>query len=247
LNHKIKKGKASENNRIFDHFDEAEKYLKGSYTQPSSKILRIVEIWADEEDVDWFILAHNLNNETKELNAVESAAIDLLSICQNGPALNRVSGPNSSFLTPDMVNEISAERVNPSNPYQAVFIFPIQRQLLELGDPYEATRKSWCVKEEYRNIGGAFAVGLANFISRGVYLIDNWYENDENKHEFESLSDFDETELINRNWQNVIQRSMGYWQRGNYLIIEFNGQGQFRFLRGNPDKETWFDLTTTSL
>lgn len=234
-------GQATQKNRLFKHFNEAEKYLKGSDIQPSPKILRIIEIWADEEDVDWFILSYGLTNTTNVLNAVESASIDLLSICQNGPALNRVAGPNSTLLTKEMITEIGAENVNPNNEYETVFIFPIQNRLADRISTYEATRRAWYVREDFRNRENSIAVGLSNYISKGVYLIDNWHPYD-NKFEFDKNDNYDNGELLNKNWLNVLSQSFGYWQRGNYLIIQFNGQGQFRFLRGNPDKETWFNL-----
>jgi len=44
------------------------------------------------------------------------------------------------------------------------------------------------------------------------------------------------SELYGKNWLAVIGRAMGFWQRGNYLIIEViqeNGKPAFRFLRGS--------------
>lgn len=233
-------GQATQNNRLFDHFTEAENYLNGNNTHPTPKVLRIIEIWADDEDVDWFILSHGLTNQTNILDAVESAAIDLLSNCQNGSALNRIAGPHSTLLTQDMLNDFGATPVNPNNLIQTVFVFPIQRLLADGVNIYEATRRAWYVAERYRNIQGAIAVGLSNYISRGVYAIDNWHDYN-NKHEFDG-QDANLPDLANKNWYSIISTSLGYWQRGNYLIIEFNGNGQFRFQRGNPDKLTWYNL-----
>ena len=58
------------------------------------------------------------------------------------------------------------------------------------------------------------------------------------KHLFEGekISDF-----ANTNWRNILNQT-GYWQRGNYLVVEFDGKGQFRFLRGNQDKIKWLSL-----
>lgn len=233
-------GQASCNNRLFDHFAEAESYLNGGIKEPAPKILRIVEIWSEDEDVDWFILAHGLDDKASALNAVESAAIDLLSYSQNGAALNRVAGPHSSLLTQEMLSDLGAAPVNPGVPLHMVFVFPIQARLAEGADPYEASRRAWHVAERFRNNQGAIAVGLSNYISRGVFEIDHWRDFYD-RHEFEG-QDANLPELLNKNWHSVISRSMGYWQRGNYLIVEFNGQGQFRYVRGNPDKITWYDL-----
>lgn len=233
-------GQATHKDRIFSHFIEAEKYLNGQTNQPTPKILRIIEIWSEEEDVDWFILAHGLNNNTNVLDAIESAAIDLLSISQNGVALNRVAGPHSTLLTHDMMLNLGAAPVNPNIKISTVFIFPIQRRLAEGDTPYKATSGVWYVSEKFRNTKGAIAVGLSNYISKGVFKIDNWHDFN-GKHQF-SGQETNLVDLYNKNWYQIISSSLGYWQRGNYLIIEFNGKGQFRFKRGNPDKKTWYDL-----
>lgn len=233
-------GQASENNRLFAHFREAEDFLNNRRKVPTPKILRIIEIWAAEEDVEWIILAHNLSN--KEKNIVESSAIDLLTNSQNGPALNMVKGRHSSLLNEIDIRELGAEPVNPQKPYDTVFVFPVFNQLSNGLAPYEATRRAWYVVEKFRNKKNAIAVGISNFISKGVFRIDNWHAID-NKHEFDKAGNNEIVdELLNKNWASIINTSMGYWQRGNYLIISFDGKGHFKFLRGNPDKNTEFNL-----
>jgi hypothetical protein len=58
------------------------------------------------------------------------------------------------------------------------------------------------------------------------------------KHQFEGeeISDF-----ANTNWHTILNQT-GYWQRGNYLVVELNGQGKFRFERGHQDKTKWLSL-----
>jgi hypothetical protein len=227
-------------NRIFDHFVEAEGYLNGWFPEASPKTMRIIEIWSENENVDWFIVAHGLNDDTNTLDAVESAAIDLLTNSQNGSALNRVTGPHSTFLNQDMLTDLGATPINPDNQLSTVYIFPIQRQLANGLNPYESTRRAWYVAERFRNIEGAIAVGLSDYISRGVFNIDHWRECND-RHEFDG-QEANLPDLMNKNWYSIISSSFGYWQRGNYLIVAFNGNGQYRFIRGNPDKDTWYKL-----
>lgn len=230
-------GQASDRDRLFSHFAEAQKYLHNPETKPTSKILRIIEIWAADEDVDWFILSHGI--EESSLNAVESAAIDLLSECQNGPALNRIRGPHSTFLNQEIINDLSAHHVKPQTKLNVVFIFPIQNQLANGVSIYNATRSSWYVKPEFRNKQGAIAVGISNYISRGVFAIDSWQPIG-NKFEFIGR-DANLPDLENRKWTTIINSALGHWLRGNFLIVAFNEGGQYRFLKGNPDKITWFN------
>jgi hypothetical protein len=236
-------GQAKTKARLKDHFKEAENYfsqtLKPGHYSPH--LLRINEIWAANEEVEWHIIASNLQDQ-KALDAVEAAIIDLLRISQNGPALNKIKGKHSTFLDQEGLVSISAQPVNPSINLPFVFIFPIQNQLANGLTPYEATRKAWYVKKEYREKTGAVAVGLSGNISKGVFQIGNWVNHDK-KHQFNKVdleSDILD-QLLEKHWGKIIS-GVGYWQRGNYLIIEFNGKGEFRYIRGNPDDKTWFPL-----
>lgn len=233
-------GQSTKENRLFYHFEEARQYLQGNENLLSPKVLRIIEIWAAEEDVDWFILAHDINDKTNCLDAIESSAIDLLTECQNGSALNKVRGPHSSIIFKEQLEVLSAEQINPARAYQILFIFPIHKQLANGVDTYTATRRAWYIKRDLRERQDAIAIGLSNYISKGVFRINKW-QTYEDKHEFDGVS-YENTELLNKNWYKIISSSFGYWQRGNYLVIELDGNGRFRFLRGNPDKDTWFDL-----
>ena len=48
------------NDRVFEHFNEADNCINSSmpFKQMSSKIIRILDSWNKNEDVEWIILAH---------------------------------------------------------------------------------------------------------------------------------------------------------------------------------------------
>lgn len=160
------------NNRIFSHFGAARQALKEGLIDIDQKTRRIIEIWSADEQVDWYIVRHGLPDESTALH-VEAALIDLLSVSQNGPALNLVRGHGAcqhGILPPDMVREFAAKPVEPTSAYPAVFIFPIQNAIA--GDDatyYEAIRKAWSVSEHLRKLSDAVAVGVVNSIARCVF------------------------------------------------------------------------------
>jgi len=128
--------------------------------------------------------------------------------------------------------------INPKNQCR-IFLFPIHDTIKEGKTVYDATRSAWTITEEYRNISKyEFAVGLQNFISLGSYKIENWKSiyNTKNKYEFEGkeIPDFK-----GFSWQKLIYQSIGYWQRGNHFVVEFDGNGKFKLLR--PNKNQWID------
>ncbi|WNJ19088.1 LEM-3-like GIY-YIG domain-containing protein [Pontibacter sp. G13] len=233
-------GQATQVNRVFDHFIEAENALNEPAIQASPKVRMILDIWSAGKDVDWFILACGLDKDTNELNAVESAAINLLTQSQNGPSLNCNAGLYSTFMDQEMVIAQGAPPIDPTRPLGTVFIFPIQRQLANGLDPYGATRSAWSVAQKYRKVDGAMAVGLVDFISKGVFDIDHWQPHGA-RYEFVG-KEADMPDLLHKNWSKIISLSMGYWQRGNYLIVSFDGFGRFKFLRGNSDQQSWHRL-----
>jgi hypothetical protein len=226
------------NDRVFEHFNQANNCLNSnkSFNQLSSKIVRILDIWKNNEDVEWMILSHNLPTENEVADYIES---------QNGETLNEVSPPKSSRLLPNDLEAMAAEFVNPIIAYKKVFIFPIQNALNKGVDSYNATRTMWSVNEKYRNLKKSYAVGLKNSISKGSFEIDTWISVEGiNKHEFvsdEHPKPNNYQPLLNKNWNNVLAKAKGFWQRGNYLIVEFNGEGKFRIVRGSQDTATWHD------
>jgi hypothetical protein len=233
------------NDRVFEHFNQAENCLNSAmpFKQMSSKVIRILDIWNNYEDVDWFIIAHNLPTSNNVADLVESAIFDGLSESQNGETLNEVSPPNSSRLLPDDLYAMAAEFVNPTTNHDTVFIFPIQNALTKGVTPYNATRTTWPVNSYYQTLNPAYAVGLKNSISKGSFQILSWADvPGTSKQEFTSNqhpNPPDHEPLLNKNWNNVLAVAKGFWQRGNYLIVAFNGKGQFRIIRGSKDSTTW--------
>ena len=221
-------------NRVFDHLAEAQNAL-GSDRNVSSKVIRILDIWKNGEDVLWNIIAHGVPDES--IDYVESSVIDALSISQNGQCLNEVSGPRSSMLTAGEVASLGATNINPEKYYPCVFIFPIHNALESSRENvYEATRASWCISGQYRIIN-SYAVGVKHGISLGGFKINSWNEFD-GKYSFEGT---EELSLVKFDWKYVISQALGFWQRGNYLIAEFDGNGKFRILRGGGENRDWKD------
>ena len=233
-------------NRIFDHFNEADDWLRNGEDYclqknkfASSKIIRILDIWRGDEDVNWFIVAHNIVECDLDgiVSRIESAVIDALSMSQNGVCLNEIKAPKSSLLIQDDVGALAAEPVNPTEKISRVFVFPIQNSINE--QPiYDATRQAWSVKDSYRDTSETtYAVGINKGISIGSYIVDRWFPVG-NKYGFDGR---DYEPLLNKNWTAILSKVIGYWQRGNYLIVEFDGKGACRIERGCSD-HNWFDF-----
>lgn len=222
-------------NRMFDHFNEAEEVLKGNRA-PTSKTLRIIDIWDNDEDVDCFFITVKIPDEVTA-NKLESAAADAVSLSQNGPVLNDNATPDSSLLTIEQLKDFACKPVNPTKPYTNVFVFPIHNALAEGRDVYDACRSAWTIAEKHRNLASdSIAVALAGGIAKGAFRIRKWILRGDGKCEFEgeSVEDF-----CNSNFQRVINVAMGYWQRGNPLVVEFDGAGKFRIKRGSSN-ENWY-------
>jgi hypothetical protein len=233
--------------RVFSHFGEAEGDLNSSkpFNKMSSKVIRILDIWKNNEDVEWFILSYNLPEVEYVAHIIESAIYDSLSESQNGEPLNDISPPKSSRLMPDDLVVMAAEFVNPLIPIKSVLVFSIQNALFKGVSPYNATRSAWVISNNYRNLKPSFAVGLKNSISKGSFEISSWSSvAGTNRHEFISNNHptpSDYLPLLNKNWNNVIAMAKGFFQRGNYLIVEFDGNGKFRIVRGSQDSITWYN------
>jgi len=225
-----------QDDRIFDHFKEA-KLVINEKNKPTNKTLRIIDIWLSEEEVEWVIFSHGLTQNI--VNHIESSLINSFSVSQNGQTLNGNSGPKSSMLSREEVKSLGAEEILPASPYASVFIFPVHNALKESSkNVYEATRAAWKItkKFQYKN---SYAVGLQNGISIGSYKVQSWVDYDDKQ----AFIGNDYEDLLNFNWKRVLEPAMGYWQRGNHLIVEFNGAGSFRFLYGCSNKE-WIELAS---
>ena len=235
------------NDRVFSHFFEAENSLNSlkRFNDMSSKVIRILDIWKNNEDVEWFILSHNLPEVESVADYIESAIYDSLSESPNGEMLNDVSPPKSSRLLPDDLDAMAAAFVNPSVPLKNVFIFPIHNALFKGVNPYDATRSSWIISKNYRELDPSFAVGLKSSISKGSFEILSWSGvTGTIRHEFIAKNHptpSDYQPLLNKNWNNVIAMAKGFWQRGNFLVVEFDGNGKFRIVRGSQDSITWYN------
>lgn len=216
--------------RLFDHLHDAEASVMSH--RRSNKIQRIIDIWNSGNDVQWHIFAHSLSDEAADY--VESSIIDALGCSLNGLSLNEKKGPKSTSLSASTVKSIGAKKIDPTIPYERVFVLPVHNGLASTpGDVYEAVRKAWGVSQGHRD-GLSFAVAIKDNISIGCFKIDKWDHQWGNKYAFEGSECPD---LINFNWQKIISGAMGYWQFGNYLIVEFDGEGKYRYLYGNSDKE----------
>ena len=126
--------------------------------------------------------------------------------------------------------------VNPSRRYPLVFIFNIAKELKNRFLVYEATRKYWKGIGKYQDEPDMVAVGLVNGIAEGVYRIDKWEKSDNPKFsdrfEFTGHEDTDlSNEFFGKDFQRIIEPAKGYWQFGNWLAVEFDGNGFFRFIR----------------
>ena len=144
-------------------------------------------------------------------------------------------------------NMPSCEFVNPQKAYPKVFIFPIHKMLKQGASVYDATRKWWRVKKSLRERPFGIAVGVKDKISQGVFEISNdWYPSTkEDKHWEFNGAETDATDgLHNKDWSKIINKAIGYWQRGNYLVVEFDGKGKFRFIRGGGKNKGWCLLRT---
>ncbi len=246
-------------NRIFDHVSGTVSKLAQIYKELgkedgyeienseeaenifSLKEKTINEIHISNLEVLHVIHRHGLTlDQAKE---VEAALID------DYPGASNVQGGYGSFErgpmnVKEIVDKFSRESVNPTEKIENVFIFPIPNSLNDGQSIYDATRRIWKVIQSNQNFKKPYAVGLRNSISEGSYEIAKWVNVvNSTKQEFESHNHPNPNvyqPLHNKNWSNIISKS-GYWNYGNYLIVEFDGNGKFRFVRGSQDKKTWYD------
>ena len=134
--------------------------------------------------------------------------------------------------------------VKPQKAYPKVFIFPVHNNLNRGLPVYEATRRAWNWSESMRGNPFGIAVGVKDKISQGVFEIKGWHQDIQanKKWEFDG-AETDETDCFhNTNWSKIIDKAIGYWQYGNYLVIEFieiNSETQFRFIRGGDKNKLW--------
>lgn len=234
------------NDRVQRHFEEARAAMNKPCVNQSAKVRRILDIWAADEEVEWFIVRHGLEN-TECLFHIEAALIDILAESQNGPALNDQNGHyavDHGLLMPEDVLAKAAQGVDPtcsSIKDVPVFLFPIQNAVRAGANYYDATRRAWKLSSKWSNhTSRCIAVGLVGGISKCAYVFDKWNKiNNSDRWEFSSIEPAPQciqTELVNKNFRSILSRAMGYFQRGNYLIVGFDGNGNFKFERGCAQK-----------
>lgn len=141
-----------------------------------------------------------------------------------------------------MSSVVPAEKfVNPSQRYSSVFVFPINNDLKNGIDDFAATSKSWRVSKKNQKLPNATAVGVIQGIAKTCYAIKEWQTQQGSPKllflEDEKRTKEVEKELFGKNWKEIIDKAKGFWQRGNYLIVEFDGESRFRIIRGSKNKE----------
>ncbi len=238
--------------RVFDHFTDPQNVKHSSLSEErySSKIRRIREVWNERLDVDWLIIRRRIRalagdkNSDASAEEIEAAIIDALAQSQNGPPLNDQRGKQSAvngMRTSAEVLALGATPINPKAQYPYVFVFPIQRGLEEGRSPYEATRRAWN-KSPYMQ-PGAIAVGLAGGVSQAVFKTNKWEQTKRRSQKWMFEGDeLGDSELLHQNWTAVTGAAGGFWGFGGYLVVEFDGDGRFRLLRGTKDKRSFFEL-----
>jgi hypothetical protein len=136
------------------------------------------------------------------------------------------------------------EFVNPNFPCK-VIVFNIKNSLyglkgLKKRTPYEAARKYWDIYENHRNCEiYEYSVGLVDGIAETAYKINSWFPTKEKKYigryEFDGLETKKSMQLKGVSWRKQRALCMGHYKFGGYLVVEFDGNGKFRILKGIKD------------
>jgi len=136
------------------------------------------------------------------------------------------------------------EFVNPNFPCK-VIVFNIKKSLFGLNGfekrpPYEAARKYWVISEAHRDCENyEYSVGLVDGIAETAYKINSWLKTKEKqyigRYEFDGLETKKSMQLKGVSWRKQRALCMGHYQFGGYLVVEFDGNGKFRILKGTTD------------
>lgn len=229
------------NERVLGHFADAAETLRKRLPPRSAKERTILETWKQEMPVTWFIVRRGMDEQTA--HDVEAALIDALPLSTNGRLNNVVRGlgTHRGLLEATEVVALAAPPVSPRIELARVFVFQIHNALQDITRSlYEATRGDWLVIRAQRGtIDKPLAVGVVNGISRFVSTIGSWDARPPGAQTFAfSGQPLEGHELANRSFVNVLAPAKGFLMRGGgYAILEFDGNGQFRCLRGSADKE----------
>ncbi|MBU3680081.1 MAG: hypothetical protein FGM32_10830 [Candidatus Kapabacteria bacterium] len=141
-------------------------------------------------------------------------------------------------LTPEEIETMYSEPFCPDEE-MIVFVFPVQNAIGMRSD-YDATRMYWGVAnpDQY---GATIGVGLVKGVSRTAYEIEEWEDvtyGGRTLKGFRAPNHLNPTmigHLINKDWSRILN-GVGYWNRGNPIVVEFDGKGKYRLLRGSADK-----------
>lgn len=213
--------------RIMSHFDGALGDGDGS------KLETIRDIFGRAEEPELHIVRRGLTKDQALM--IEGALIDLID-----PIGNKVRGHGANtsgmMLYRDLVKEVRAEPVAPTKAYAKVFLFPIRKALVRDKNAYLATKDAW-TKHALMEGNDAIAVGLVAGYSEAVFKVDRWHPSDRypSGWGFTGVED-KQSELQGKRW-NAVLKGLGYWQQGNYIVVEFDGGGKFKVLRGSKNRD----------
>ena len=235
-------GEGNGNSRVFSHFEDAEFLLQHQLQPGSAKQRKILETWKQEQKVRWFIARHGLDEMTAE--HVEASLIDALPMTPNGELGNLVRGPRvrHGILDSQEVAALMAPLVSPTCEYPKVFVFQIQNALGDQREPYDAIRGDWRVNSSNRDLAvPVLAVGVKDGISRIVCDVQEWFERPSGNRKYAFKGEvLASHELLSKSFVNALSPSRGFLMYGGgYTILEFDGNGGFRCLRGSSDSTQW--------
>jgi hypothetical protein len=234
-------GSGDGNERVLAHFAGAAETLRKRLPPRSAKERTILETWKQEMPVTWFIVRRGMDEPTA--NEVEAALIDTLPMSTNGKVDNIVRGLGTyrGLLEASEVAALAAPPVSPGMALSRVFVFQIQKAVQDsTRSLYEATRGDWVVTEPQRGTTDQpVAVGVVDGISRFVSTVESWAPRPPGGRTFAfSGQPLEGHALAYRSFVNVLAPAKGFLMRGGgYAIVEFDGHGRFRCLRGSSDKE----------
>lgn len=137
---------------------------------------------------------------------------------------------------------MKAPLVSPTCAYPKVFVFQIQNALGDQREPYDAIRGDWRVNPPNRDLAvAALAVGVRDGISRIVCDVQDWFERPSGTGKFAfSGVVLAGHELLNKSFVNALSPARGFLRYGGgYTILDFDGEGGFRCLRGSSDSTQW--------
>lgn len=242
------------NARLLDHFAEAKK-ASPLDPQRSAKIARIHEVW-QTGDVQWFILRRHISDAAAAFE-IECATIDVLRA--SGVALVNDQGGHRSHALGLLASpeELFAQAAKPFDcglPEELldrpILLFNIGMAVARDGAQVEAaTREAWKVSDKFRDIcsdlppaQNPVALGLVGGISRAAMVVDEWECTDGSfapkdrrwrivSHQ--QLAADEQSQLLYRNFKQVLEPAKGYWGRGGWIAFRISSQtGQVEYLRG---------------